>query len=146
MDAALGLLVTHRITGLPVVDAGGRVVGVVSDFDLLALDSGAGAPAPGAGGGVFPAPGADWASFLASREAAAKAVATTVADVMTNRPVVVSGTESLAAAARTLMATRVGRLPVVDGDGRLIGLFSRSDVIRAAYEARREQQQIEEEG
>ena len=71
VDAALGLLVTHRITGLPVVDAGGRVVGVVSDFDLLALDSGAGAPAPGAGGGVFPAPGADWASFLASREAAA---------------------------------------------------------------------------
>ena len=39
--------------------------------------------------------------------------------------------------ARTLLATRVGRPPVVDGSGRLIGLFSRSDVIRAAWEGRK---------
>ncbi|GIL95813.1 hypothetical protein Vretimale_1755 [Volvox reticuliferus] len=39
VDSALELLVQHRITGLPVVDGDNRVVGVVSDFDLLALDA-----------------------------------------------------------------------------------------------------------
>jgi CBS domain-containing protein len=55
---------------------------------------------------------------------------------MTSDPVVVRGTETIQSAARTLLARKVGRLPVVDGDGRLIGLFSRSDVIRIALEAR----------
>ena len=55
---------------------------------------------------------------------------------MTSEPVVVRGTETIQSAARTLLARKVGRLPVVDGDGRLIGLFSRSDVIRIALEAR----------
>jgi CBS domain-containing protein len=55
---------------------------------------------------------------------------------MTLDPVVVRGSETVEAAARTLLARKVRRLPVVDGDGRLIGLFSRSDVIKAALEAR----------
>ena len=55
---------------------------------------------------------------------------------MTLDPVVVRGAETIESAARTLLARKVRRLPVVDGDGRLIGLFSRSDVIKAALEAR----------
>ncbi len=38
MSSALELLVNHRITGLPVVDQNNSIVGVVSDFDLLALE------------------------------------------------------------------------------------------------------------
>jgi CBS domain-containing protein len=55
---------------------------------------------------------------------------------MTLDPVVVRGAETIESAARTLLARKVRRLPVVDGDGRLIGLFSRSDVIKVALEAR----------
>jgi len=39
VDQALELLVQHKISGLPVVDDDGKLVGVVSDYDLLALDS-----------------------------------------------------------------------------------------------------------
>lgn len=107
-------------------------IGVVSDFDLLPLD----VALDDAPGSTFPAPGAEWAPFLAVKEAAAKAAATRVADVMTADPVVVAGGESLAAAARTLLAKRVRRLPVVDGAGRLIGLFSRSDLLKTAWAGR----------
>lgn len=107
-------------------------IGVVSDFDLLPLD----VALDDAPGSTFPAPGAEWAPFLAVKEAAAKAAATRVADVMTADPVVVAGGASLAAAARTLLAKRVRRLPVVDEGGRLIGLFSRSDLLKTAWAGR----------
>ena len=55
---------------------------------------------------------------------------------MTIDPVVVRGSETIESAARMLLARKVRRLPVVDSDGRLIGLFSRSDVIKVALEAR----------
>lgn len=107
-------------------------IGVVSDFDLLPLD----VSLDDAPNSTFPAPGAEWAPFLAVKEAAAKASATRVADVMTAQPVVVKGNESLGAAARTLLAKRVRRLPVVDDGGRLIGLFSRSDLLKTAWAGR----------
>lgn len=37
-SAALELLVSHNVTGLPVVDSENRVVGVVSDYDMMALE------------------------------------------------------------------------------------------------------------
>jgi CBS domain-containing protein len=55
---------------------------------------------------------------------------------MTLDPVVVRGAETIESAARMLLARKVRRLPVVDGDGRLIGLFSRSDVMKVALAAR----------
>lgn len=55
---------------------------------------------------------------------------------MTLDPVVVHGAETIESAARMLLARKVRRLPVVDGDGRLIGLFSRSDVMKVALAAR----------
>jgi CBS domain-containing protein len=102
-------------------------IGVVSDFDLLSLDIPDVAP-----NGIFPAPGGDWASFFSAQVAAAS-----VRDVMTSEPLVVRGGDAADAAARTLLSRKVRRLPVVDDAGKLIGLFSRSDVLKAAWEARR---------
>ena len=107
-------------------------IGVVSDFDLLSLDIPDVAP-----NGIFPAPGGDWASFFSAQVAASKGAAALVKDVMTSEPLVVRGGDAADAAARTLLSRRVRRLPVVDGEGKLIGLFSRSDVLKAAWEARR---------
>jgi len=59
-----------------------------------------------------------------------------VGEIMTLDPVVVRGSETIESAARVLLARKVRRLPVVDGDGRLIGLFSRSDVMKVALEGR----------
>lgn len=60
-----------------------------------------------------------------------------VADVMTSDPMVVRGNTDLEAAARLLLERRIRRMPVVDSQGRLIGIFSRGDVIRAALAQRK---------
>lgn len=60
IDMALELLVNNRITGLPVVDKNtAKVVGVVSDFDLLALDQISGKREAK----FFPAMGETWGAF-----------------------------------------------------------------------------------
>lgn len=61
VDQALETLVESRISGLPVVDSTGKVVGVVSDFDLLALGS---TLDEEKAGGFFPTASADWNSFF----------------------------------------------------------------------------------
>ena len=61
LPAALELLVANRVTGLPVCDGEGKVVGVVSDFDLLALE---GIVQKEKSEGLFPTAGSNWDSFF----------------------------------------------------------------------------------
>ena len=68
-----------------------------------------------------------------------------VADVMTADPMVVRGNTDLEAAARLLLERRIRRMPVVDSQGRLIGVFSRGDVIRAALTQRKAVLEVEEQ-
>jgi len=58
--AALESLVEHKITGLPVVDEEGKVVGVVSDYDMLTLDNVSGRMEAA---GIFPTASMDWEAF-----------------------------------------------------------------------------------
>lgn len=60
-----------------------------------------------------------------------------VSDVMTPDPLVVRPETNIEAAARILLQKKVRRLPVVDDSGRLIGMFTRGDVIKAALRARK---------
>lgn len=59
-----------------------------------------------------------------------------VGDVMTPDPLVVRPETNIEAAARILLQRKVRRLPVVNDSGKLVGMFSRSDVIKAAMETR----------
>jgi CBS domain-containing protein len=107
----------HRISAFPVLDQDNKVVGVVSEADLLTkevLDY----TGPHRGSGVL----------LHHREQA-KAAGTTAADLMTKPAVTVGPTEFLSRAARLMYTHKVKRLPVVDDDGRLIGIVSRADVL-----------------
>lgn len=64
---------THKVSGLPVVDINNVVVGVVSDFDLLALETfGRTNHAPGAGFELFPEPDQTWQAFKQVRTVLAK--------------------------------------------------------------------------
>ena len=56
---------------------------------------------------------------------------------MTPDPLVVRPETNIEAAARILLQRKVRRLPVVNDNGTLVGMFSRSDVIKAAMETRR---------
>jgi CBS-domain-containing membrane protein len=59
-----------------------------------------------------------------------KAEAAVAGELMTERPATIAPEASLADAARLLLAEQVKRLPVVDADGRLVGIVSRSDLLR----------------
>jgi CBS domain-containing protein len=121
----------HRVSGFPVVDDAGKVVGVVSETDLL--PAGALGPAAGAHPGR-PA----WRPHRKQPQAGGP----TAGDLMT-RPAVTIGPDELARrAARLMYSRKLRRLPVVDRDGRLVGILSLADVLsvftRPDEEIRRE--------
>ena len=121
--AAVELLVGREFRALPVVDGDGRVVGVVSNGDLVER------------GGL----GARLELLAAMSDAARRGFvdqvsARRVGDVMTPEPATVRTSDTLAAATRLMAERRIKRLPVVDGDGRLAGILARADVLRAVGE------------
>lgn len=132
VDEALETLVANRITGLPVVDDDWKLVGVVSDYDLLALDSISGAGRTETG--FFPQVDSTWKAFNELQKLLNKTNGKIVGEVMTPSPLVVRETTNLEDAARLLLETKYRRLPVVDNSGKLVGLLTRGNVIKAAMQ------------
>lgn len=118
------LLVENRISGVPVVDDENRVLGIVSEGDLIRRleDSDDGRRRSW------------WLELLASPERRAedyvKAHGRLARDIMTEEVVVIDEQATLGEAARLLEEKHVKRLPVVR-DGRLVGIVSRADLLRA---------------
>ncbi|KAL9260997.1 CBS domain-containing protein [Drosera capensis] len=135
VDEALEALVDNRITGFPVVDDDWKLVGVVSDYDLLALDSISGSAR--SDNSMFPEVDSTWKVFNEIQKLLSKTNGQVIADVMTPAPLVVRETTNLEDAARLLLETRYRRLPVVDADGKLVGIITRGDVVRAALQIQR---------
>ena len=108
---AIQLLDEHQITAMPVVDADGRLVGVVSEADVLrdAL-----------------MPDRRTHEIPVAIEGRTKDL--TVNDVMTHLPMSVTADADLSIAASVLVDTAIKSLPVVDGD-QVVGMVSRRDVI-----------------
>ncbi len=120
-DAAL-VLAQNRISGMPVVDDGGVVVGVLSEADILAKESLVERGRRGFMRRLLDPPD----PWVASRFGAV-----TVGEAM-SAPAEVIGPESeLAAAATRMLESAINRLPVVGPGGTLIGLISRGDLVRA---------------
>ncbi|KAL8264722.1 hypothetical protein R6Q59_022852 [Mikania micrantha] len=132
VDKALEILVEKRITGFPVVDADWNLVGVVSDYDLLALDSISGGNH--ADTVLFPDVDSSWKTFNEIQKLLGKTDGKVVGDLMTPAPLVVNETSNLEEAVRLLLETKHRRLPVVNDDGKLVGLITRGDVVRAALQ------------
>jgi CBS-domain-containing membrane protein len=109
----------HRISAFPVVDDDGKVIGVVSEADMLTKE------ALVASAGLRPGPIAQ----LRHHRDIAKAGGLTAGDLMTAPPVTVAPEEPVAQAARLMYSCRVKRLPVVDAQNHLVGIVSRADVL-----------------
>lgn len=115
------LLVEHRISGLPVVDPEGRVLGVVSEGDLVAKERGAEIERPRLLGALL---GGNRAKALLG-----KVEARTAGDAMTAPPITIEPGAPVRAAAALMVERQVNRLPVVE-DGRLVGIITRADIVR----------------
>ncbi|MFF4507378.1 CBS domain-containing protein [Streptomyces sp. NPDC001401] len=117
------LLDRHRISGLPVVDNDDKVVGVISETDLIRCQ--AARPADSRTR-TFRKP----VLRRSGRRAAAVARATTAAELMSTPAVTVHPEQPVADAARVMERHHVDRLPVVDEEDRLIGIATRRDLLR----------------
>ncbi|CAI9276757.1 unnamed protein product [Lactuca saligna] len=136
VDEALKSLVENRITGFPVIDDNWKLVGVVSDYDLLALDSISGTGR--ADTDMFPEVDSTWKTFNEVQKLLSKTDGKVVGDLMTSAPLVVRETTNLEDAARLLLETKYRRLPVVDDEGKLVGIITRGNVVRAALKIKKE--------
>lgn len=135
VDEALEALVENRITGFPVIDDDWKLVGLVSDYDLLALDSVSGATR--ADTSMFPEVDSTWKTFNEVQKLLSKTDGKLVGDLMTPAPLVVRPNTNLEDAARLLLETKYRRLPVVDGEGKLVGIITRGNVVRAALQIKK---------
>ncbi|MFI9612915.1 CBS domain-containing protein [Streptomyces sp. NPDC052023] len=113
-------LAREQVSAVPVVDAGDHVIGVVSESDLLA--KAAVMAEPHRHGPV----GRLWQHRLYD-----KSHGDTAATLMTFPPVTVHPAQQVTDAAWTAARARLKRLPVTDYRGRLVGVVSRRDLLRA---------------
>jgi CBS domain-containing protein len=118
------LLAEHRISGLPVVDEDEKVLGVISETDLMVRQ--AETPDPYETRRRFRLAGLT----RSRRRQAAKAQARTAGQLMSVPPITVHADDTIAEAARTMAHHRVERLPVVDDEDRLVGIVTRRDLIQ----------------
>ncbi len=122
VEAARTML-QNRISGLPVIDGDGKVVGVVTEGDLLRrAETGTERHR------------SRWLEFLLGPGRLAgdyvDAHARKVGEVMTSEVAVVSPTDELSDVVQLMEKRRIKRVPVID-NGKLVGIVSRSDLVRA---------------
>jgi CBS domain-containing membrane protein len=116
---AARLLSEHRISGMPVVDKSKRVIGVISQADILVL---AGMRKEHTFKDIL-------RNILGEPIPAAKS-GDKVKDVMSFPPITAKADDELGAVAQILDERRIKRLPVVDDQGTLIGIIARADIVR----------------
>jgi CBS domain-containing protein len=121
LKEAAVLLAQHRISGLPVVDAQGHVVGVLSEGDILFKEIGA-RDKPSLFERLVAAPPSGLDLKLA---------ATTAGEAMSAPALTISPNRPVTEAANVMIDEGVKRLPVIGDDGVLIGIVTRADLVRA---------------
>ena len=127
LNEAIQILAERRISGLPVVDDAGQLVGIISETDLMWRETGVTPPA--------------YIMFLDSviylqnpakhERELHKALGQTVGEVMSSAPISISPDKPLKEAAQIMHEKEVRRLPVVDDAGQVIGILTRGDIVQA---------------
>ena len=128
VETLLRTLREHELPGVPVVNGGGRCIGIVTESDLVLVDEEEDLRLPLHidlfGGTVF------LGRMKPFEDRVKKAIASNVEEMMTPDPVTVSPDTDVHEAARIIAEKRHNRLPVVE-HGRLVGVVTRLDVLAA---------------
>ncbi|XHX79418.1 MAG: CBS domain-containing protein [Stenomitos frigidus ULC029] len=116
----------RKISGLPVVDDTGKLVGVISETDLMWRETGVKQP--------------PYIMLLDSviylenpgqyERDLHKALGQTVKEVMSQKPITTTPEQSLREAAQLMHDHKIHRLPVLEADGHVVGILTRGDIIR----------------
>ena len=127
VETVLKLLSEKHISGLPVIDDEEKVVGVVSEADLLFKEKPIRMPL--------------YLTFLDSiiylepldkfKQHLKKSLGVLVEDVMTPKPIVISSNAPVSQAAELMLTKRINRLPVVDETKKLVGIVTRDNLLKA---------------
>lgn len=120
-------LAEHDISGMPVIDARKRVVGIVSESDLLLADELEPPRVKAALYGLYIMP-------ERVMEEAARSRGVLVSDVMTKKVISFRPDDNVRDIARRMQQERINRVPIVDDDGVLVGILTRADIIKALAE------------
>jgi CBS domain-containing protein len=130
VEDAIRLLREHDLPGVPVVNDGGRCVGIITENDLVLSDEQGDLHLPHYielfGGIIYLEPLSRFESRLR------KAFASTVEDMMTADPITVEADDPVEQAAKLIARHRHNRLPVVE-HGRFVGVVTRLDVLEALH-------------
>jgi CBS domain-containing protein len=128
VESVLRVLHQNELPGVPVVNSGGRCVGIITEADLVMTGENADLHLPHYfelfGGLVF------LESMDHFEEKLRKATAALARDLMTEDPITIEPSASVHEAARTISRSKHNRLPVVE-HGRLVGVVTRVDVLEA---------------
>ena len=126
LKEAITIIAEKKISGLPVVDEQGKVTGIISESDLMWQET-----------GVEPPPYImllDSVIYLQNPgrydKEIHKALGQTVEDVMSDRPITIQAHQSVKEAAKLMHDKKIRRLPVVDQEGKIVGIITQGDVVR----------------
>ncbi|MBU6230700.1 MAG: CBS domain-containing protein [Cyanobacteria bacterium REEB459] len=126
LQEAIQLLVENHIGGLPVIDHSGKLVGILSESDLMWQTTGVDMPAY-----ILLL---DSVIYLKNpgqySQEIHKALGQLVRDVMTAKVITIGPGHTLREAAQRMHEKRIRRLPVVDDQGQVVGIVTRADILR----------------
>ena len=129
VESVIRVLREHELPGVPVVDGSGELVGIITENDLILRDEQADLHLPHhldiMGGVIY------LESMKHFEERIKKAFASKAEDMMTANPNTVAPEAPVEEAAKLIAKHKHNRLPVVDDDGRLVGVVTRLDVLDA---------------
>lgn len=120
LHQAAQILSENRISGAPVVDEEGRVIGVLSEADILTL-----------AGMKREHTFKDILRNVLGEPVPARKKGNKVEDVMSFPPLTAKADDAIGDVAKVLDDRRIKRLPVVDDNGKLVGIISRADIVRS---------------
>ena len=120
LHEAARVLSENRISGMPVVDDNDHVIGIISEADILML-----------AGMKKEHTFKDIVRHILGEPVPVRKSGDRVKDVMSFPPITSKADDDIAGAAKVLDEKKIKRLPVVDDEGKLIGIISRADIVKA---------------
>jgi len=134
VQTAMQQLVDNNVDAGPVVDGSGKVIGMLSTGDLIVEEARVHFPTVVNFLGV----NVTWPfDHKELDDSVSKALGATVGEVMSSDPITVDIVASVEDAATTMHDNEISRVPVVDGEGVLVGLIARGDIVRAIVQDQR---------